>query len=129
MHQLDFNVTIYSEDEDLLLALEQVLALPGAGCLIVGDALARYANCIGGKIEKIEVAGVDINWDESKEDVKEDPVKLFWKERQNKVLNAFDEYRLKIPNADLNTVIRWVATDLKLGTNDVWAVLNENRRT
>lgn len=80
MHQLDFTVTVWSDDEELLQALEQFLKLPGAGCLVAGDALTSYANCLGGKIEKIEVGGVDINWDDMSGNMdEEDPAEKAWR--------------------------------------------------
>lgn len=61
-HQLDFSVTVWSESSEALLRLERMLQLPGAGELWLKRSLQMIA-AGAGDLQRVDLAGFDINWD------------------------------------------------------------------
>lgn len=82
-HQLDFKVTLWSDDSDTLLELERRLQelhdknVNVGGCNVTQN-LHSFASIIrglayGAAIAKVDVHSIDINWDEPQEDEEPEP--------------------------------------------------------
>lgn len=69
-HQLDFKVTIWSNDQSALLALEQYLRNMETATSfddIKAKLLSSYLSMYEDKMERVDVHSIDINWDEEED--------------------------------------------------------------